>query len=403
MKIHNPIIRGFYPDPSICEAEGKYYIVCSSFQYLPGVPVFESEDLVNWKQVANALTRTTQVELHKVPSSGGVFAPTLRYHEGTFYMVTNNNTFGKNFYIYTDDIKGEWSEPIFVDQEGIDPSLLFDNGKVYFTSNGNDAEGKGCILQCEIDIKTGEKLTESIPVWGGSGGRYLESPHLYHIGDWYYMMAAEGGMEYGHMITYARSREPFGPFEGYQGNPVLTNRNLGGNQSLIQGIGHGDLIRDKKGNYYIVCLGFRQSGEWQPYHHLGREVFLAPVSWQEDGWFTAGEQGIVTEWMDVDLSGQQDMDMYQVSFENTGADDLRWSYLRDYHKENYQFTDRGLRLRGTKITLDEADTPTFAGIRQSEFHTCLNVSVSGEAKEAGITFYMDESQHYDLSLVQEKR
>lgn len=402
MKIHNPIIRGFYPDPSICEAEGKYYIACSSFQYLPGVPVFESEDLVNWKQVANALTRTTQVELHKVPSSGGVFAPTLRYHEGTFYMVTNNNTFGKNFYIYTDDIKGEWSEPIFVDQEGIDPSLLFDNGKVYFTSNGNDAEGKGCILQCEIDIKTGEKLTESIPVWGGSGGRYLESPHLYHIGDWYYMMAAEGGTEYGHMITYARSREPFGPFEGYQGNPVLTNRNLGGNQSLIQGIGHGDLIRDKKGNYYIVCLGFRQSGEWQPYHHLGREVFLAPVSWQEDGWFTAGEQGIVTEWMDVDLSGQQDMDIYQVSFENTGADDLRWSYLRDYHKENYQFTDRGLRLRGTKITLDEADTPTFAGIRQSEFHTCLNVSVSGEAKEAGITFYMDESQHYDLSLVQEK-
>ncbi len=402
MKIHNPIIRGFYPDPSICEAEGKYYIACSSFQYLPGVPVFESEDLVNWKQVANALTRTTQVELHKVPSSGGVFAPTLRYHEGTFYMVTNNNTFGKNFYIYTDDIKGEWSEPIFVDQEGIDPSLLFDNGKVYFTSNGNDAEGKGCILQCEIDIKTGEKLTESIPVWGGSGGRYLESPHLYHIGDWYYMMAAEGGTEYGHMITYARSREPFGPFEGYQGNPVLTNRNLGGNQSLIQGIGHGDLIRDKKGNYYIVCLGFRQSGEWQPYHHLGREVFLAPVSWQEDGWFTAGEQGIVTEWMDVDLSGQQDMDMYQVSFENTGADDLRWSYLRDYHKENYQFIDRGLRLRGTKITLDEADTPTFAGIRQSEFHTCLNVAVSGEAKEAGITFYMDESQHYDLSLVQEK-
>ena len=402
MKIHNPIIRGFYPDPSICEAEGKYYIACSSFQYLPGVPVFESEDLVNWKQVANALTRTTQVELHKVPSSGGVFAPTLRYHEGIFYMVTNNKTFGKNFYIYTDDIKGEWSEPIFVDQEGIDPSLLFDNGKVYFTSNGNDAEGKGCILQCEIDIKTGEKLTESIPVWGGSGGRYLESPHLYHIGDWYYMMAAEGGTEYGHMITYARSREPFGPFEGYQGNPVLTNRNLGGNQSLIQGIGHGDLIRDKKGNYYIVCLGFRQSGEWQPYHHLGREVFLAPVSWQEDGWFTAGEQGIVTEWMDVDLSGQQDMDMYQVSFENTGADDLRWSYLRDYHKENYQFTDRGLKLKGTKITLDEADTPTFAGIRQSEFHTCLNVAVSGEAKEAGITFYMDENQHYDLSLVQEK-
>lgn len=401
MKIQNPIIRGFYPDPSICEAEGKYYIACSSFQYLPGVPIFESEDLVDWKQAANALTRTTQVELHKVPSSGGVFAPTLRYHDGTFYMVTNNNTFGKNFYIYTNDIKGEWSEPIFVDQGGIDPSLLFDNGKVYFTSNGNDAQGKGCILQCEIDIKTGKKLTESIPVWGGSGGRYLESPHLYHIGDWYYLMAAEGGTEYGHMITYARSRDPFGPFEGYRANPVLTNRNLGGNQSLIQGIGHGDLIQDKKGNYYIVCLGFRQIGMWQPYHHLGREVFLAPVNWQEDGWFTAGDKGVVTEWMDVDLDGKQVTDRYQVSFEGTGADDLRWSYLRDYHKENYEFTDKKLRLRGTEITLDEADTPTFVGIRQSEFYTSLAVTVSGEAKEAGVTFYMDESQHYDLSLVQE--
>lgn len=401
MKIQNPIIRGFYPDPSVCEAEGKYYIACSSFQYLPGVPIFESEDLVNWKQVANALTRISQVELHKVPSSGGVFAPTLRYYEGTFYMVTNNNTFGKNFYIYTKDIRGEWSEPIFVDQEGIDPSLLFDHGKVYFTSNGNDAQGKGCILQCEIDIKTGEKLTESIPVWSGSGGRYLESPHLYHIGDWYYLMAAEGGTEYGHMITYARSKNPFGPFEDYQGNPVLTNRDLGGNQSSIQGIGHGDLIQDKKGNYYMVCLGFRQIGMWQPYHHLGREVFLAPVTWGEEGWFKAGDQGIVTEWMDVDLDGNQDMDKYHVSFEDVGSSYLRWSYLRDYHKENYAFADKRLRIRGTAITLDEADTPTFVGIRQSEFHTRLKVTVSGQAKEAGVTFYMDESQHYDLSLIQQ--
>lgn len=401
MKIQNPIIRGFYPDPSICEAEGKYYIASSSFQFFPGVPIFESEDLVNWKQVANALTRTSQVELHKVPSSGGVFAPTLRYHEGTFYMVTNNNSFGKNFYISTTDIYGEWSEPIFVEQEGIDPSLLFDDGKVYFTSNGSDENGKGCIIQCEIDIKTGKKLTESIPVWPGSGGRYLESPHLYHIGDWYYMMAAEGGTEYGHMITYARSKSPFGPFEGYVKNPVLTNKNLGGNESSIQGIGHGDLIQDKNGNYYIVCLGFRQSGEWQPFHHLGREVFMAPIYWQEDGWFTAGDNGTVTEWMDVALTGKQNTDIYNVSFKSAGENDLRWLYLRDYHKENYEFTQDGLKLRGTKITLNEADTPTFIGIRQSEFNTRLSVKVSGDAKEAGITFYMDEDQHYDLALTNE--
>lgn len=401
MKIQNPIIRGFYPDPSICQAEGKYYVACSSFQYFPGVPIFESGDLINYRQVANALTRTSQVELHQIPSSGGVFAPTLRYHQGTFYMVTNNNTYQKNFYITTKDITGEWSESVFVEQEGIDPSLLFDeDGRVYFTSNGSDQNGKPCILQCEIDIETGKKLTESIPIWSGSGGRYIESPHLYHIGQWYYLMVAEGGTEYGHMITYARSKTPFGPFEGYPHNPVLTNRNLGGNQNFIQGIGHGDLIRDQKGNDYIVCLGFRQSGIWSAYHHLGREVFLAPVFWQEDGWFTAGDQGTVTEWMEVALEGEQSVNNDFI-FDGQGIENLRLSYLRDYHKENYLYEENGLKLRGTAVTLDQADTPTFVGVRQSEFHTTLSVKVSGRAKEAGVTFYMDESQHYDLALVQE--
>lgn len=403
MKIQNPIIRGFYPDPSICKANGKYYIACSSFQFFPGVPIFESEDLVNWKQIGHCLTRNDQVALHQIPSSGGVFAPTLRYHDGTFYMVTTNDTYCKNFYISTKDIYGEWSDPIFVDQGGIDPSLLFDNGKVYFTSNGTGDDGKPCIFQCEINVETGEKLTDSIPVWSGSGGRYLESPHLYHIGDWYYLMAAEGGTEYGHMITYARSREPFGPFEGYQGNPVLTNRNLGGNLSTIQGIGHGDLIEDEKGNFYIVCLGFRQIGIWETYHHLGREVFMAPVFFREDGWFTAGENGIVTEWMDLNLNAkEQKKGDYDVSFEKMDLNHPRWCYLRDYVRENYRFENGTLHLKGTAITLEEADTPTFAGVRQSEFDTKLSVTVSGEAKEAGLSFYMDEDEHYDLAVIREK-
>lgn len=402
MKIQNPIIRGFYPDPSICKANGKYYVACSSFQFFPGVPIWESEDLVNWKMACHCLTREGQVELHRVPSSGGVFAPTLRYHEGIFYMVTNNNTYNKNFYIYTDDIYGEWSEPIFVDQEGIDPSLLFDEGKVYFTSNGNDENGRGCILQCEIDIKTGEKLTPSIPVWGGSGGRYLESPHLYHIGDWYYMMAAEGGTEYGHMITYARSKSPFGSFEGYAKNPVLTNRNLGGDRNFIQGIGHGDLVQDEKGNWFILCLGFRQSGTWSPFHHLGREVFLAPVYWDEEGWFTAGEEGMVKEWMEMPIEAKAPASgLYDVTFETVDLKDPRWCYLRDYRRENYRMEDGVLYLKGTGITLEEADTPTFVCVRQSEFETKLSVKVGGKAKEAGLSYYMDESQHYDLYLEQE--
>ena len=127
-------------------------------------------------------------------------------------MVTTNDTYHKNFYVYTDDIYGEWSEPVFVDQGGIDPSLFFEDGKAYFMSNGSDEDGKGCIFQCEINIATGERLTESKPIWKGNGGRYLESPHLFHIGDWYYITAAEGGPEYGHLLTYARGKRPYGPF-----------------------------------------------------------------------------------------------------------------------------------------------------------------------------------------------
>ena len=182
MKISNPVLRGFYPDPSVCRANDKYYMVCSSFEYFPGVPLFESEDLVHWTQIGHCLTRSTQVDLERINSSGGVFAPTIRYHEGRFYMVTTNDTYHKNFYVYTDDIYGEWSEPIFVDQGGIDPSLFFEDGKAYFMSNGSDEDGNGCIFQCEINIATGEPdrkqtdlerkwrplsgITASVPYWG---------------------------------------------------------------------------------------------------------------------------------------------------------------------------------------------------------------------------------------------
>ncbi|MBQ8280809.1 MAG: family 43 glycosylhydrolase [Lachnospiraceae bacterium] len=396
MKIKNPILKGFYPDPSVCRANGKYYMVCSSFQFFPGVPLFESDDLINWKQIGHCITRSSQIDLKEVNSSGGVFAPTIRYNDGVFYMVTTNDTYHQNFYITTTDIYGEWSEPIFVEQGGIDPSLYFEDGKTYFMSNGSDEDGNGCIFQCEIDVKTGKKLTESTPLWKGSGGRYLESPHLYKFGDWYYLMAAEGGTEYGHMITYARGKSPYGPFENYEKNPVLTNRNLGGHQSTIQGIGHGDLVQDDEGNTYLFCLGFRQEGMWIPYHHLGREVFMAPVQWDENGWFTAGDNGIVTEEMEVPLShARKDFD-YSVNLEKLAEDSCRITYLREPVMENYELSKDMFKLRGTKTTLFEVASPTFAGIRQSEFKTELKCKISTAKGEAGITYYMDQGNHYDL-------
>lgn len=394
MKYSNPVIKGFYPDPSVCYANGKYYLVSSSFQYFPGVPLFESEDLVNWQQIGHVLTRKSQVMLEKINSSGGVFAPTIRYHNGRFYMVTTNDTTHENFYVYTDDIYGEWSDPITVEQNGIDPSLLFDGEHVYFMSNGTDDNGEGGVVQCEIDIATGKKLSKSKCIWKGSGGRFLESPHMYHIGDTYYLMAAEGGTEYGHMITYAKSDSVWGPFENYPENPVLTNRNKA--PYIIQGIGHGDLIQDKNGDWHIMCLGFRQIHMWRAYHILGREVFLIPVTFQEDGWFTAGVDGTAdAEYEMVGDFVQKEKTSY--TFENTDWN-IEWCYLRHPVLKNYELTQERAVLYGTDITLNQVDSPTFLGIRQRDFNMNLAVNVAIDTAEAGVTVYSCENEHYDLAI-----
>lgn len=371
MKYKNPVISGFYPDPSVCAANGKYYMVCSSFQYFPGVPLFESGDLVNWKQIGYVLTRKGQVMLEKIGSSGGVFAPTIRYHEGRFYMVTTNDSTHQNFYVYTDDIYGAWSDPVYVAQGGIDPSLYFEDGHAYFMSNGCDDAGVEGVAQCEIDIATGKKLSESRCVWHGSGGRFLESPHLYRIGNAYYLMAAEGGTEYGHMITYARGTSVWGPFENYVYNPVLTNRNKA--PFLIQGIGHGDLIQDYNGEWHIFCLGFRQMHLWRPYHTLGREVFLVPVRFDENGWFQAGTDGTADFVYELKGTFSQKVKK-EYTFENTdfGVD---WCYLRHPDTSRYElFNDRAV-LYGGGETLDDVASPTFLAMRQKEFAFQLSVEL----------------------------
>lgn len=394
MKYNNPVIKGFYPDPSVCKVGDTYYLVCSSMQYFPGVPLFESKDLINWNQIGHCLTRESQIQLDKVNSSGGVFAPTIRYNNGRFYMTTTNDTTRQNFYVWTDDIYGEWSEPVYVDQGGIDPDLYFENGRAFFMSNGTDDNGFGGIVQCEIDIESGSRLTPSRSIWQGTGGRFLEAPHMYNINGMYYLLAAEGGTEFGHMVTYARGDSISGPFEAYPMSPVLTNRNLGGYE--IQAVGHGDLIQDNSGNWWLLHLGFRQSGQWLAYHHLGREVFLTPVTFGEDGWFTAGHDGTtITSFDSLCDVVQQEKKCF--TFENTEWD-ADWCYLRHPHSHNYLLDANKVTLKGTEITLDQADSPTFIGIRQKDFNAVISCELSLTQGEAGITLYMDEHHHYDLAL-----
>lgn len=397
MKFKNPIIPGFHPDPSICRVGEDYYIVTSSFEYFPGVPLYHSKDLANWREISHCLTRKSQLNLEKAKTSGGIYAPTIRYHNGVLYMVTTNISAGGNFYVFTENPSGEWSEPIRVEQGGIDPSIFFDSdGKVYFTSTGND-----CIVQSEIDIATGQRLTDIRELWKGTGGSCPEGPHLYKIGGYYYLMIAEGGTEYGHMETIARSKSPWGPFESCPRNPILTHRST---TSPIQATGHADLIEAPNGTWWLVFLGIRPNGH--PYcHHLGRETFLAPVKWSSDGWPVVGIDGKAALEMEGDLaySDFRKEEKARDDFEDKNLA-VQWNFLRNPYDEDRSLTERPgwLKLLGSRITLNDLDSPAFLGRRQEHFccevAALLDFTPHKRNEEAGLTIRMNERHHYEIAV-----
>lgn len=401
MQYTNPVIPGFYPDPSICRVGEDYYLVTSSFQYFPGVPIFHSIDLVNWEQIGHVLTTEQQLPLTNVPSSCGIFAPTIRYHEGWFYMVTTNVGGIGNFYVKTQDPAGTWSEPIRVAQDGIDPSLLFDeDGSVYFQSTRSGDQGDG-VYQCEIDIETGDMLTDSRLIWTGTGGAYPEAPHLYRIGDYYYLMLAEGGTEYGHMETIARSKQPYGPFEACPHNPILSHRSL---KSSIHATGHADIIEAHDGSWWAVFLGIRPAS-YPMRHHLGREVFLAPVTWTEDQWPIIGNGGRVEPVMDAPQFIGNPLPKKPVRDDFDQAElGVDWTFLRNPRPDSWSLTERAgyLTLRGDSVTLGDIGSPAYIGRRLSHFKSRVTTSVEFEpavdGDEAGLTVYMNEKYHYELAI-----
>lgn len=406
MKFRNPVIPGFYPDPSICRVGEDYYLVNSSFEFFPGVPLYHSRDLISWEQIGHVLTRKSQLPLEGCPNSGGIFAPTIRYHEGRFYMVTTNVTGGGHFFVWTDDIRGEWSDPVWVKQMGIDPSLFWDDdGKVYFQSTFFDKEtGRQCIGQSEIDLETGALLTETRPLWFGTGGKCPEGPHLYKRNGVYYLMIAEGGTEYGHMETLARSRNVWGPFESCPHNPIVTQRDFmpdytDPTSDVIQGVGHADLVDDPKGNWWLVFHGFRPSQSML--HHIGRETMVAPVEWDSDGWLTVNGGKPITPVMELPggdgFLPQTDFS-FSEDFTKESTLSARWAYLRDPVEEHYHFSD-GLVLTGGD-PLEGRGAPTFAGVRQRQFTGTVTAEAEifpeNDRQEAGITVYHTGEHHYDL-------
>ena len=408
MKYKNPIIPGFYPDPSICRAGEDYYLVNSSFEFFPGVPLFHSRDLVNWEQLGYVLTRKSQLDLTECRTSGGIYAPTLRCHNGRFYMVTTNVSHGGNFYVWTDDIRGEWSDPVFVKQGGIDPSLFWDeDGTVYFQSTHSDGAGSQCIGQCTIDIETGEMLTPTRPIWYGTGGKCPEGPHLYKIGGYYYLMIAEGGTEYGHMETIARSCSPWGPFESCPGNPILTHRDVNPRFGEFQALGHGDLTTVTAGNWWIVFHAIRPSQFML--HHIGRETMIAPVTFDGDGWPVVNHGRPITQEMEgpgcaesgKDGFARQNSFFQEEDFTAESALSCKWACLRNPETGSTAL-ENGLVLTAGENGLESAGAPAFIGRRQQHFEaaaeTLLDFCPDAEQAEAGITVFHTREHHYDLLL-----
>src|SRR5579875_203446 len=395
---NNPVISGYYPDPSICRVGQNYYLVTSSNEYFPGIPIFHSRDLVHWRQVGHCLTRASQLPLHQCASSQGIFAPTIRYHDGIFYVITTNISAGGNFYVYADDPAGEWSDPVWIDHQGIDPSLFFSpDGRTYVSATGQPTG----IYLFEIDLKTGQRRTETRCIWKGTGGRFPEASHLYYLNNSYYLMIAEGGTEYGHMVTVARSASPWGPFEPCPYNPILTHRDRGFHP--IQGTGHADLIEADDGECWLVCLAFRPHGG--NFHHLGRETFLAPVSWAADGWPVVNHHRGLELTMDTPTLPPHpwSTEAPRDDFDQTTLQ-RSWNFLRDPHAQDWSLTARPgwLRLYGSPLTLDDQDSPAFIGRRQRHFscraRALLEFTPQNEGEEAGLTILANEKHHYEIAL-----
>ena len=283
MSVQRPVIPGFHPDPSICRVGDTYYLVTSSFEYAPGVPIFRSTDLRSWEQIGHVLDRPSQLDVSKAGPSGGIFAPTLRHHDGRFWMITTNwADDGGQLLVHAEDPAGPWSEPVRIPSAmGIDPDLAWDDdGTCLMSYAGFGPDGGEGIVQSAIDPLTGEVLTERRWLWSGTGGKFPEGPHLYRIGEWWYLLIAEGGTERGHAVTIARSRSPQGPFESNPGNPLITHR---GTDEPVQNTGHADLVERPDGGWAIVYHGVRARGSSPEWHVLGRETFADEVVW-EDGW-----------------------------------------------------------------------------------------------------------------------
>ena len=406
----NPILPGFHPDPSICRVGEDYYLVNSTFEWYPGLPVYHSRDLVNWKLISHGIDRPGQVDFPDgLDNSMGVFAPTIRYHEGTFYIINTCVQCGHNFYLTATDPAGPWSDPVWLDAPGIDPSLFWDeDGKCYYVGNGNLKkeqewpQQQGVWMQ-ELDLEKGQLTGPRKQLTHGHANNavWAEGPHLYKINGRYILLVAEGGTDFHHSITVHQSDRLWGPYISNYVNPVFTHRHLGLDYP-IHSVGHADLVETQNGEWWSVMLAKRFV---DGYTLLARETFLTPVRMEEQGeWLTPvynpGIGRIQTEqkrpdlpWSPVEpVPSREDFEGSELA--------LHWNFLRTPLERWYRLEEGHLKMDLRPQVADSLVNPSLIArrIRDHKFDASVKMSFSSrkENEQAGMILYRNSENHFQL-------
>ncbi|MEN9970485.1 MAG: hypothetical protein RLZZ229_693 [Actinomycetota bacterium] len=385
----NPIIPGFNPDPSIVRVGDDYYIVNSTFEYLPGLPIYHSRDLDNWALIGHVANRPGQFKGAGVKPPGGAWAPTIRYRDGVFYVVVTD-FFGRGNLLFTaENPAGPWSDGIELAIGGIDPDLAWDeDGTCYLSVSGlslgshEGFEGHNGISQVRINHITGEVLEEPRHLWQGSGLMFAEGPHLYHIGDYWYLLTAEGGTDRGHAVSIGRSTSPTGPWENNPANPLIT---AAGSSRGVQNTGHADLFEDADGNWHMAMLGVRPRGMIKAYSPVGRETFMTDVRWV-DGW-------PVVDTFDTNESTPQP------EFTDTFRDEsfnLEWMAVRNQPQQVASIDAAGLTIIGVGEGLDSL-TPAAILKRQRLLLGTATARIKVEGT-GGLMLRYNEVTHYEIEI-----
>lgn len=419
-QFRNPILAGFYPDPSITRAGDRFYLVNSTFAYFPGIPVFESTDLVHWTLIGHVIDRPSQLSFDGLGMSRGVFAPAIEHHNGVFYVLNTAVGSGGNFLSTARNPAGPWSDPVWLKEiDGIDPSLFIDaDGRAYVLNNGPPNgkplyDGHRAIWMQEIDLAARKLIgPRKVLVNGGVELKkkpiWIEGPHVYRRAGWYYLLCAEGGTGPGHSEVIFRSRSVWGPYVPYSGNPILSQRDLPAERPQpITNAGHADLVEAPDGSWWAVFLASR------PYegdrYNTGRETFLLPVTWK-DGWPVILEQGRAIPYVVPGPKFLAAGDQAPLSGNFTWRDEFdgaalnpAWVQARVPKAPWFDFTSTpgALTLDARTVSLDSKDNPSFLGRRQqhASFDASTAVHVpSGEGVAAGLAAFQSESYWYFLGV-----